>query len=395
MEINIIIIIIEDPEEEERELVINVSHRKDKYLYTLYFSGEEKYNAFLKRKTLYLTDFENDIDNGIDYLRNNIVTFSNLVNNTMPTYIIFDINDIKKIDNVILDISNLSWNDKLYIINNIANSNTYFRDTYSYTINEILSLEEIQKIYNKINSIANKLINKSPLEQLYSIYNMLKQRPYICENPNESPSVSRTLINCLFNEKIVCTGFCNIFKAICDSLGINTTYIRWKNNKGHVSIMCFVNDSKYNIIGIYVIDVTWDSLRNERITHFLTPLAYEELEKKKKGFELIKRNNIYYSLLDSSVESNNELIDIINSIYRLLKIDRIIDETYNIAEEITNIINYTKVYIDPFTLREIINSEQVLDDDTCLELIQTSYHYKTILKEDKTFIRLRQHVDAI
>ena len=138
--------------------------------------------------------------------------------------------------------------------------------------------------------------------------------------------------------------------------------------------MCFVNDSKYNIIGIYAIDVTWDSLRNERITHFLTPLAYEELEKKNKGFELI---------------------DIINSIYRLLKIDRIIDETYNIAEEITNIINYTKVYIDPFTLREIINSEQVLDDDTCLELIQTSYHYKTILKEDKTFIRLRQHVDAI
>ena len=43
MEINIII--IEDPEE-ERELVINVSHRKDKYLYTLYFSGEKNIMLF-------------------------------------------------------------------------------------------------------------------------------------------------------------------------------------------------------------------------------------------------------------------------------------------------------------------------------------------------------------
>ena len=83
----------------------------------------------------------------------------------MPIYILFSISDIKTTENVILDISNLSWKDKLYIINNIATNNTYFID--EYTLDEVLTLNDISCMYKIIEYLVEYLKDKSPTTIFY------------------------------------------------------------------------------------------------------------------------------------------------------------------------------------------------------------------------------------
>ena len=188
MQVNIIII----PDNEETIYMnITTNYIDNLYTYTLFFPSTKNYLDFIKSKKIYISDFEEHNKDHLDYLKNNLDEFTKQVANTIPIYILYDLESIDIIDNVILDISNLSWNDKLLIINNIAIENTYFMD--KYTVNEVISLEEIKCIYQIITDIASNLLNKSPLEQIYSIYNLLKERPYLREQENESTLVSRSL----------------------------------------------------------------------------------------------------------------------------------------------------------------------------------------------------------
>ena len=390
MQVNIIII----PDNEEAIYMhITTNYIDNLYTYTLFFPSTKNYLDFIKSKKIYISDFEEYNKDHLDYLKNNLDEFTKQVANTMPIYILFDLESIDIIDNVILDISNLSWNDKLLIINNIATENTYFMD--KYTVNEVISLEEIKCIYQIITDIASNLLNKSPLEQIYSIYNLLKERPYLREQENESTLVSRSLNHILYTEPIVCIGYCNFFMAICDALGINTSTIKWKNEESHASNMCFINDSKYNIVGIFAMDITWDNTKYDTLKNFLNPLLIEETIKKINGFTIKDSHNIFYSLVSDYQEYNhleNEsdilnkrkiIIDKINEIYSLLKINKKIEFICDIDKEVWEIFKLSYVIISPYILKSIINSDNKLDDETCLELIQTSFHYQTLPNESK------------
>ena len=55
----------------------------------------------------------------------------------------------------------------------------------------------------------------------------------------------------------------------------------------------------------------------------------------------------------------------------------------DIDKEVENIRKYARTIISPFTLKSVINSEIELDNETCLELIKTSFHYQALPSEDK------------
>lgn len=369
---------------------------KNSYNYTIIFPSIDKYLEFIKNKRIYTKNFIDCDNKSIKYLEKHILEFSNLINNTKPIFIVLNINDIPNTSNVILDITNLSWNDKLVIINK-ANEETEFID--SYTCNEVLSLKEIKDIYYIINELVKNLRNLSPLEQIYSIYSYLKNRPYLKENENEDPTISRSLNHVLYNKPIVCLGFVNFFTALCNALGINTEQIFWKGNNNHVSNMCFINDTKYNITGILTTDVTWDALVKNTLKHFLNPLIIEETEKKIRGFEVSSRYNTYYKLIekykeylqlsdnDAIIKSREELIEYINEIYRLLNIDKKVEYLCDLFAEINYIIDLTKVTISPIILQSIILNTEDLDNETCLSLLETSYHYISLNNTDKLIVR--------
>ena len=369
---------------------------KNSYNYTIIFPSIDKYLEFIKNKRIYTKNFIDYDNKSIKFLEKHILEFSNLINNTKPIFIVLNINDIPNTSNVILDITNLSWNDKLVIINK-ANEETEFID--SYTCNEVLSLKEIKDIYYIINELVKNLRNLSPLEQIYSIYSYLKNRPYLKEKENEDPTISRSLNHVLYNKPIVCLGFVNFFTALCNALGINTKQIFWKGNNNHVSNMCFINDTKYNITGILATDVTWDALVKNTLKHFLNPLIIEETEKKIRGFEVSSRYNTYYKLIekykeylqlsdnDAIIKSREELIEYINEIYRLLNIDKKVEYLCDLFAEINHIMDLTKVDINPIILYDIIKNIEHIDNETCLSLLETSYHYTSLKNKDKALIR--------
>ena len=367
------------------------------YTYIIGFPSIDKYLEFIKNRVIYSKYFIECDNNSIKYLEKHIIEFSKIINNTKPIYIVEDINNIPN-NNFILDISNLSWSDKLLIINNITNNNIYFKD--EYTLDEVLSLDDILCMYNIISDIANTLIDKSPLEQVYSIYNLLKERPYDMGN-EDNIYESRSLNQILYTNPIICSGFVNYSKAITDALGINSEKVSWQDkDEGHVSSIYFINDPKHNIIGIFALDITADSQNFNRIKHYLYPMDIAINEMTHFGFKYNNTDNIYFSFLGSyqrlqtfrkQFNEENEiiikekelLVKRINRIYELLNINKQIDINSNIDKEIEEIKKFARTIILPLSLKNIINSDNTLDNETCLELIKTSFHYKALSNESK------------
>ncbi len=373
------IYIINAPEE-KIDIDIDANYYKGKYYFTFIFPSEEKYYEFLKTKKLYRSDFYNLSDDAKKYLEDNIDTISKLIINSMPIYILFSISDIKTTENVMLDISNLSWKDKLYIINNIATNNTYFID--EYTLDEVLTLDDISCMYKIIEYLVEDLKDKSPLEQLYSIYNFLKDRPFLSSGIKDNKYLSRSLNQVLYTNPIVCHGFANYFKAMANALDISVEDTLWKGEISHISNIVYINDKKYNVVGIFAIDITWDNKKNS-IKHFLHPIKQEKDEKYSKNFVLFKNKNSvdelflkYLEFLKTNNEKDRlaiklEIIDIINKIYQLLNIDKKIDIICNITDEVKLIYELTKSDLSILTLLSILPN-----DEKSIELLKTSPYYK-------------------
>ena len=101
MQVNIIII----PDNEETiYMKINTNYIDNLYTYTLFFPSTKNYLDFIKSKKIYISDFEEYNKDHLDYLKNNLDEFTKQVANTMPIYILYDLESIDIIDNVILDI---------------------------------------------------------------------------------------------------------------------------------------------------------------------------------------------------------------------------------------------------------------------------------------------------
>ena len=159
--------------------------------------------------------------------------------------------------------------------------------------------------------------------------------------------------------------------------------------------MCFINDPKYNVIGIFATDVTWDASKENTLKHFINPIAIEETEKKIKNYNLSNKFNVYYQLIEKynnylSISNNEqiikereELIEYINIIYSLLNINKKVDYLCDLFKEINHIIDLTKVTINPIILYNIIMNTNNIDNETCLSLLETSYHYLSLNSKDK------------
>lgn len=225
-----------------------------------------------------------------------------LIKESTPYFELETINDLpiftlKTKKKVFLNIERLTFKEIIEILKNpLISENTIFFDKYNegkeMTSKELIEMFEQLLIYTK----KIKERNLSQIEELFCIYNIVKEREYKEEEKHEHELKSRSLSEILNSDKIVCSGFANFMLSLCDILEIPTEKILWsptdKIKLGHDSIAVYVNDPKYNIIGIYAIDPTWDSKENKRdnsyqniISHFLVPMDMEETEKEKSNLK--------------------------------------------------------------------------------------------------------------
>ena len=100
---------------------------------------------------------------------------------------------------------------------------------------------------------------------------MVRDRVYIRENVDEWLDESRNLSRIINSSKIVCDGYANLFNAISRKVGIYTEKLCWKSSEfgkpGHASNLCYVNDTIYNIHGVFGVDATFG--RNKGSNNFL------------------------------------------------------------------------------------------------------------------------------
>lgn len=346
-----------------------------------------------------------------DYINSlNAQRFKKLFKRVKPTLKYHDEN-ISSIDiPIIIDLSNISFDKKIEIITNpkVKGKNLFFAD--EFTTGEYISLNDYINMYQTILLDCEyiKSQNFSEAETLYYIYQKYKERIYKKEQKKEKCSLSRSLNQIIKRDTIVCVGYANYLNAIASILGLNVTSLSWSDEEnidsGHQENIAIINDSKHNINGIFAIDITWDSKRNDNdfyylqnIRHFLMPLAYDKAEKSTKKL-VLPSDGYYYIIFERYTrlfslkgynapdyildDTKKSIIKSINKLYKLLGIEPISFDC-NLESEIEKVrkLSYEKIPID--TLKNIINNVTPKSEEELEKMAKTSYHYQMHIREIK------------
>ncbi len=181
---------------------------------------------------------------------------------------------------------------------------------------QAISLDEYEKTVYAINDIVSKVkkYDYSPMEQLMYSYDLVRDRFYVKEDENEEEYVSRDLSSALLGDKIVCVGFANIYNEVVSLLGFGSRVFYLVDEErciGHVRNLIYVDDSKYDINGLYFFDPTFDCKKSENnyflMEYMFFAKTYREMECycKEKSYTPITYQYFDISKLNELVESTN------------------------------------------------------------------------------------------
>lgn len=122
--------------------------------------------------------------------------------------------------------------------------------------NTPISPYKLKDLANKVYCIVDDLKKSklSPIEKVMYVYDTLKKRVY---GRTSDIKDERDVDRVISGDKMVCSGYSNLFNAILNCLDIKSVPII-SNKIRHQRSMAYIRDPKYNIDGVYVFDPTWD-----------------------------------------------------------------------------------------------------------------------------------------
>ncbi len=182
---------------------------------------------------------------------------------------------------------------------------------------EAWEFPQVLKANLTLNDIASEILRQglSPYERFLAAYSWASSFRYKAEEEGERSYISRSVINVLSGDKIVCVGFAKLLETMCDRLGIpcaltNETY----PDAGHLRAMVRIDDDKYNIHGVYFTDPTFGARKSDvehekDYFHYLTPMNLS-LTKDGKipaddyAYRLVKNMNCKESTLKNMLQNN-------------------------------------------------------------------------------------------
>jgi len=218
--------------------------------------------------------------------------------------------------NIEIEVENREIIKKSGLLNYENINLSIYTDGNDYTLTEYLK-EEIQ-LESLIKPIKES--NLSPYEKYIAVYNIVKQfKPY--QENKKIPEQSRYLRYILNNEYMVCYGYANLLKTLLDKVGISSIQIgtmfedlsadtsKEKTSSteliGHERNIIKIDDEKYNIHGIYVVDATWDN--DEEKDYYNNASMTFDRKKESKALEILTNEDL---LLDfHTIEEFTEKIN--------------------------------------------------------------------------------------
>lgn len=285
-----------------------------------------------------------------------------------------------------------------YDLNKISNNNILVH--YQEYGNDI-DINTLYDISCQINYITEKIkqYNLSPLERLIMVYDIVKNNFYHKEI-NENYLISRTLDNVLNSDYIVCVGYVALINAILKNLDINAKPIFCQAGDGkHCRGIVYLDDEKYNINGVYILDPTWDSKRSgtsdklDRYNYFLLPI---EIAEKTAQTELMSIINISMNelasfecaLVKSKCVTEEKALERINIHYYLKMIFSLTNNNYeDFAENIAfyDFLNSEERKNLEYVYQSVINkcNAKDIDVDTFIKALYNTKRIEYYLNEDK------------
>lgn len=247
-------------------------------------------------------------------------------------------------------------------VENINEFNVYI--DYQKNNSPIL-ISMVYKISCIINAVVEEInsYDLSPLEKIMFVYDRVKYRLY--EDDLDDINSSRDLDKVLNGDKIVCTGYSNLFTAVLTSLGINSIPVIDLNIK-HQRSLAYIKDAKYNIDGVYAFDPTWDKRKSkddinyiDRYDYFLMPLVRSMNSCYCEISELLEldKETILKIIDGKDMDSALKVLDRLNILFTLVDAKYIPDDKYYVVEEIAKQYDQVigKYYSSEISFEDFIN----------------------------------------
>lgn len=180
---------------------------------------------------------------------------------------------------------------------------------YSYNLDEVIRANSrIDKWVDQINSAKVDGESLSNLEKFLYIYNILADYSYRHEDQEKEAYVkSRSVVNVLNDDKIVCVGFANLLVTVCNKLNIpcvNQDFRLEDGSGGHSICNVYIKDDKYGIDGIYCSDPTARNNLNAIMRHSDINELYKQT---KSGYD----QDINFLITNSDTNVNNDMGDLL------------------------------------------------------------------------------------
>ncbi len=252
-------------------------------------------------------------------------------------------------------------------------------------MNTYINVEKIlQEIMSNFKKYENKL---SPFEKLIWLYYIVETyREYKKESTKKDWKESRFINKFLFSDKLVCVGFSSLLSELSKRSSINVwenpaiIYSKDKTKKyNHINNLTFIEDEKYNIKGLYLLDACHDNHKYKDLfvfNHFLiTPEEYENhiMNIFSAGYSLlaIKDKEQFLKIIKSDTYSLESLIKILTIYYKNHKLfnyhfnnyDDFIEYYYLNAEQLYDLAK--NIIIEPISedkvKKALINIERLIN----------------------------------
>ena len=187
------------------------------------------------------------------------------------------------------------------IITKIKKSNINYQYLYvtTYGNRYPVSFTNYCRTVEKIDEMIKDIMKYpfSPLERLFYVYDLLKERVYKEVDNLDLLDNARDLSKVLFGENIVCIGYTHLMNVLLSKMGyriLDCELDSLDDDYGHMRSYIYINDSKYNINGFYYFDSTWDSRKG--INDIIYRYSYCYFAKTKKEIEVIDLEKRYVDI---------------------------------------------------------------------------------------------------